>query len=390
MAIKNFTYFRTWLSSCNNVKIAMVRCDLNIPSDVEDLSRITAVKDTVQALIQLGLKVVLISHYKRPAPEDYFTSKFSLKQIVDKIQKVMGMPLKFIPERIEHLTKNDIEAQLTLLENLRFYPGEKKNDTYFAQELAKLADVYINDAFSVAHRLHASVDAITKYLSSFSGLAFDREIEGISKATSNISRPYTAIIGGAKVSSKIEVLREISKKADTLIIAGAMANTFFAAQGMEFGNSLIEPDFFETSLEILKQSKARIILPSDFIVSKNINTPGMPCLLSDIKEDVSCFDIGPKTILSIKNILKQSKTLLWNGALGAFEFSNFNISSNEIAEYAALQTENDSLISIIGGGETAASIGEFKNKMTFVSTAGGAFLEYIAGYNLPGIEALSL
>lgn len=389
MEIRNFEKFRKWYKEHSNVKNAIVRCDLNIPSDIEDLSRIIAIKDTVRTLIDLGLKVILISHYKRPSPEEFFTEKFSLQSIAGKIEKIMGVAADFIPNSISEITKNDIKSQITVLENLRFYPGEKANDQTFARELAKFADVYINDAFSVSHRAHASVDAITRFLPSFSGIAFDREIAGISKATSNILRPYTAIIGGSKISSKIDVLKEISQKADILIIAGAMANTFLSAQGYKLGFSLIERDFFDTSLEIIKNSKSKIILPSDFVIAENITSPGVPCALANINAKMSCFDIGPNTIRDIKNISERSKTILWNGALGAFEFSNFDTSSKEVSAHIAKMTQQNGLISVIGGGETVASIGNFKEQMTFVSTAGGAFLEYVSGYDLPGVLALS-
>lgn len=390
MKIRGFEKFKRWREDHKGATIAMVRCDLNIPSEIDDSSRIHAIRDTVLSLSNLGLKVILISHYKRPRTEDFFDKTFSLKPIAEKVQKILGKSVDFIPNSIFEIERDSIKSEITLLENLRFYPGEKANDDLLARELTKLADVYINDAFSVSHRAHASVDAITHFLPSFAGMAFDREISGISTLTSSIRRPYTAIVGGAKISSKIEVLKAISQKADTLIISGAMANTFLAAQGVDLGKSLVEPDFFELSLEISSKSKAKIVLPSDFICASDINSKGGAYPLNDVPNGMACFDIGPKTIQNMKDILEKSQTLLWNGALGAFEFSNFYISSNEISAYIAKMTKENGLISVIGGGETVASIGEIKDKMSFVSTSGGAFLEYVSGYNLPGVTALSI
>jgi phosphoglycerate kinase len=274
------------------------------------------------------------------------------------------------------------------MENLRFYKEETENDAVLAQRLAKFGDAYINDAFSVSHRKHASICAITKYIPSFAGCSLQKEIDGISNVTSNIVRPFTSIIGGSKVSSKIDVLKQISKTADYLIVTGAMANTFLAANGVNMQNSLVEQDYLKTALEIMKEAKSEIILPVDFLASKNINENGDNYDYVAIPEGFSCFDIGEKTISKILEIIEISKTLLWNGALGAFEFSNFDRSSKIVTKYIADKTQNNELTSVIGGGETVASIGNYKKDMTFVSTAGGAFLEFTAGYKLPGIEAL--
>ncbi len=389
MKIRDFRQFQEWALQQNNIKNVLVRCDLNLPSDVEDLTRVYAIKDTIQSLLSMKLNVILISHYKRPKKEDAFDPKFSLSPIADKVSKVIEEPVDFIKDSVFNISREQITSRLTLLENLRFYEGETSNDSNFAKQLAKLADAYINEAFSVSHRAHASVEAVTKELPSFAGLSFGKEIDGISLVKSDIQKPYIAIIGGSKVSSKIDVLKSISQKADYLIIAGAMANTFLAAKGYNMGSSLIEQDFLETALSIAKSSNAKILLPSDFIVSDDINHNGIVCDISDIKSQMMCFDIGPKTVEEIKKIISTSKTLLWNGALGAFEFSNFDFSSKEISQFIADQTINYNLISVIGGGETVASIGKLKDNMHFVSTAGGAFLEYVSGYELPGVVALS-
>lgn len=387
MNIRTFEDFKKHVSE-NKCKRCIIRVDLNLPSDVEDLSRVYAIKDTVLSVMEMGLQVILISHYKRPKPEDISNSKFSLENVVSSVKKVLGHDVTFEKSSIFDIDPNIIRSPLTLLENLRFYKGETKNDDELAKHLAKFGDVYINDAFSVSHRAHASVCAITKYLPSFAGKSLQKEIEGISQATENSKKPFLAIIGGSKVSSKIDVLKQLSQTADYLVITGAMANTFLAAKGYDLKKSMIEEDLFETAREIEKNSKAEIILPNDFLVSKDINENGWNCDLEKIPDDCGCFDIGEKTTSRIIEIIKKSKTLLWNGALGAFEFANFNKSSIRITEFIAEQTKNSGLISVIGGGETIASIGRYKADMSFVSTAGGAFLEFVAGYKLPGLEVL--
>lgn len=386
--IKNFEDFKNFIKNNNYIKRCIIRVDLNLPSDIEDLSRVYAIKDTVLSVLALGLEVVLISHYKRPKLEDISNPKFSLQNIVDKVSKVLGKDVYFEKSSIFDIDPSSIKSKLTLLENLRFYKGETNNDGELAKRLAKFGDVYINNAFSVSHRAHSSVEAITKHIPSFAGKSLEREIEGISNVTQNISRPFTAIIGGSKVSSKIDVLKQISKTADCLIITGAMANTFLAAKGFDMKSSLIEKDHFETALDILKNSIAEIILPVDSLASKDINENGDNYVIENIPDNYSCFDLGKESVSKIINVLNETKTLLWNGATGAFEFANFNTSSNVITPIIAELTKTGKLISVIGGGETIASIGDHKKDMTFVSTAGGAFLEFVAGYKLPGLVAL--
>ena len=388
MNIRNFENFKQFASE-HGCKRCIIRCDLNLPSDIEDLSRVYAVKDTILSVASMGLQVILISHYKRPKPEDVSNPKFSLEQIVPSVSKVLGRDVAFEKHSIFDIEPSDITAPITLLENLRFYEGETKNDDTLAQRLAKFGDIYINDAFSVSHRAHSSVCAIAKHLPSFAGLSMMREISGITKATENIKRPYTAIIGGAKVSTKIDVLKKLSLDADYLVVAGAMANTFLASQGHDMKKSLIEPEQFETAREIVSKAKAEIILPTDFLVSPDVETNGVQCDLGNIPDDCGCFDIGEKSTARIVEIIDKSQTLLWNGTLGLFECANFQYSSEIVSKHVAERTKNAGLISITGGGETIASLGKYKPDMTFVSTAGGAFLEYIAGYELPGVKVLS-
>ncbi|MDR3224570.1 MAG: phosphoglycerate kinase [Holosporales bacterium] len=387
--IKNFEAFKEFCLVHKNVKKCVLRADLNLPSGIEDLSRIYAIRDTVLDVLGMGLNVILISHYKRPSIEDVSNQKYSLRNIVDKVSRVLNEDVHFIGDSIFDIAPDSVNSKITLLENLRFYDGETKNDSKLAERLSKFGDVYINDAFSVSHRKHASVCAITEYLPSFAGYSLMREIKGISKVTSNIARPFTAIIGGSKISSKIEVLQQISKTADNLIIAGAMANTFLAATGVDMQKSLVEPDQFEMAKKILGESAADIVLPMDFLVAGDISEMGKNHGIHEIPEGFACFDIGGESVRAMSGIIGKSKTLLWNGALGAFEFSNFNKSSEVIAKFVADKTSNDGMISIIGGGETVASLGNYRDDMTFISTAGGAFLEFVAGYELPGVASLS-
>jgi phosphoglycerate kinase len=361
---------------------------LNLPSSIKDLSKIYAVKDTIDSVLALGLRVVLISHYKRPKPEDVFTQKFSLSGVVDDISEVLGRDVQFIGSSIFETSPDPINSDIVLLENLRFYEGETQNDDDFAKVLASFGDVYVNDAFSVSHRKHASVCAINKFIPSFPGLSLLNEIEWLSKLMSSVSRPYTAIIGGSKVSTKMDVLKQLSQTADCLVIAGAMANTFLAAQGFDMRQSAIETDLIDVAIEIMKLSAAEIIFPVDFLAAPNIESPGMPCKLNSVPEGYSCFDIGENTVGLIQNKIARSKTLLWNGALGAFEFSNFDASTKVLASFISEQTLHGNIISIVGGGETIASLGPYKKHISFTSTAGGAFLEFIAGYDLPGLANL--
>jgi phosphoglycerate kinase len=386
--IKNFEKFKEFVSQNSNLKRCIVRVDLNLPSDIVDLSRIYAIKDTILNIIKLGLNVVLISHYKRPTTEDIVNEKFSLKNVVDDVSKILKHRVHFEKTSVFDMSPESITLPITLMENLRFYEGEIKNDAELAERFAKFGDIYINDAFSVSHRSHSSVCAITRYLPSFAGLSMQKEVEELSSVTNNITRPFTAIIGGSKVSSKIDVLKQISQTADYLVIAGAMANTFLTANGHNLKNSMVEHEQIQIATNILAKSKAQIVLPIDFLAATSIEKRGENYVLDEIPDEFSCFDIGKASISQIMQVIEKSNTLLWNGALGAFEFSNFDTSSKIITKYIVERVKASKLTSVVGGGETVASIGKYKNDMTFTSTAGGAFLEFIAGYELPGIKAL--
>jgi phosphoglycerate kinase len=388
MMIRDFEDFKKYVSQNQRIRRCIVRADLNLPSDIEDLTRVHAIKDTVMNVLDMGLSVVLISHYKRPSAEDANDPKYSLRNVVSSVSSVIGEEVNFMEGLMFDIDPSFITARITLLENLRFYDGETKNDRWFAEALAKFGDVYINDAFSVSHRKHASVCAITEHLPSFAGHSMKREIDGISAVTDHVKRPFTAIIGGSKVSSKMEVLQHLSQTADTLVITGAMANTFLASKGIDMKCSLVEREQCETADQILREAKANVVLPEDLVAAESINHTGSSYDVTQLPDGHSCFDIGPRTVAKIEEIIDKSRTLLWNGAVGAFEFSNFWEGSTAVAKAVAHATKHNALVSVIGGGETVASIGDYKDDMTFVSTAGGAFLEFVAGYELPGVNAL--
>lgn len=384
MDLRNFEDFKKFASEMH-VKRAIVRVDFNLPKG--DYSRIHAAKDTVLSLVGMGIDVVLIAHYKDH--DDIAASETTLKTIAEIAEKIFDQPINIVSKKITNIIPcEDFKQGINILENLRANGGEKANDPEFAKTLASFGDVYINEAFSVSHRSHASIEGITHYVPSFAGISFSKEIENLKKVTTNIKRPYTAIVGGSKVSSKIDVLNYFSQECDYLIIAGAMANTFLKAKGFDLGASLVEDDCLPIAKKIMSDSKSQIILPSDFMVSANINTNGHEKKLEEITQTDQCFDIGPASIRKIIDVIDLSKTILWNGALGAFEYANFDISSKEVSKHLAQRTKTDGLISIIGGGETLASCGEYKSDMTYASTAGGAFLDFVSGRLLPGVEAL--
>ncbi|MDR1609249.1 MAG: phosphoglycerate kinase [Holosporales bacterium] len=388
MMIRDFKDFKEYVARHRHVRRCIVRADLNLPSDVEDLTKVHAIKDTVMDVLAMDLRVVLISHYKRPSAEDANDPKYSLRNVVNNVSSVVGEEVNFMGGLLFDIDPSSITAKVTMLENLRFYDGETKNDRWFAEELAKFGDIYINDAFSVSHRRHASVCAITEHLPSFAGHSMKREIDGISAVTDHIKRPFTAIIGGSKISSKMEVLKQLSQTADTLVITGAMANTFLASKDVDMKCSLVERDQLEIAAKILREAQANIMLPEDVVAAESINHAGSSYDVTQIPDGYSCFDIGPRAIAKITGIIEKSRTLLWNGAVGAFEFSNFCEGSATVAKVVSHATRHNAIVSVIGGGETVASIGIYKDDITFISTAGGAFLEFVAGYKLPGVEAL--
>lgn len=383
-------------------KTVLVRADLNVPvkdGTVSDDSRIQALLPTIRYLLDKKAKIVLISHFGRPKSSSNpanWDMTLSLRFLTPILEVAFGCKVNFVPECIGNTVKRFLKEStfpsITLLENVRFYEGEEKNDITFSKALAELADVYVNDAFSCSHRAHASVVGVTKYLTSVAGRSLQSELEHLHQCLAAPKRPLVAIVAGSKISTKLELLGNLCQKVDTLIIGGAMANTMLVAQGVNVGQSLYEPELLDMSRKILENSKANIILPKDVIVSDELSesTKTQVVQVQEIPINKKAFDIGPKTIEKIKEILKNSKTVVWNGPVGVFEFSPFAQGSISIAKVLANLTQAGVCMSIAGGGDTLAvlSLAKVKDKISYVSTAGGAFLEWLEGKILPGVEAL--
>ena len=378
-------------------KKVFVRCDFNVPMDenqnITDNRRIVAALPTIKYLIEQNCRIILASHLGRPKGE--VKPEFSLAPVAKELSKLLGqevlMAKDVIGESAKSLAANLQEGQVMLLENVRFHREETDNDPEFAKELASMAEVFVNDAFGTAHRAHASTEGVSHYLPSVSGFLIEKELRFLGDALNNPERPFVAILGGAKVSDKIGVIDSLLEKVDTLMIGGGMAYTFFKAQGYEVGNSLCEPDKCELALSLMKKAEekgVKFLLPVDTKVGKEFkpDTESKTVAWTEIPEGWEGFDIGEKTIEMFENELKTAKTVVWNGPLGLFEFDQFAIGTNAIAHALA---ELDAT-TIIGGGDTAAAIQKagVADKMTHVSTGGGASLEFIEGKKLPGIECL--
>ena len=378
-------------------KKVFVRCDFNVPMDenqnITDNRRIVAALPTIKYLIEQNCKIILASHLGRPKGE--VKPEFSLAPVAKELSKQLGqevlMAKDVIGESAKSLAENLQEGQVMLLENVRFHREETDNDPEFAKELASMAEVFVNDAFGTAHRAHASTEGVSHYLPSVSGFLIEKELKFLGDALNNPERPFVAIFGGAKVSDKIGVIDSLLEKVDTLMIGGGMAYTFFKAQGYEVGNSLCEPDKCELALNLMKKAEekgVKFLLPIDTKVGKEFkpDTESKTVAWTDIPEGWEGFDIGEKTIEMFKNELKTAKTVVWNGPLGLFEFDQFAIGTNAIAHALA---ELDAT-TIIGGGDSAAAVEKagLADKMTHISTGGGASLEFLEGKKLPGIECL--
>ena len=378
-------------------KKVFVRCDFNVPMDenqnITDNRRIVAALPTIKYLIEQNCKIILASHLGRPKGE--FKPEFSLAPVAKELSRLLGqevlMAKDVIGESAKTLAANLQEGQVMLLENVRFHREETDNDPEFAKELASMAEVFVNDAFGTAHRAHASTEGISHYLPSVSGFLREKELKFLGDALNNPERPFVAILGGAKVSDKIGVIDSLLEKVDTLMIGGGMAYTFFKAQGYEVGNSLCEPDKCELALNLMKKAEekgVKFLLPIDTKVGKEFkpDTESKTVAWTDIPEGWEGFDIGEKTIEMFKDELKTAKTVVWNGPLGLFEFDQFAIGTNAIAHALA---ELDAT-TIIGGGDSAAAVEKagLADRMTHISTGGGASLEFLEGKKLPGIECL--
>jgi phosphoglycerate kinase len=380
-------------------KRVLVRVDLNVPmhdGEVADVSRIERNAPTIIEIADRGGKVVLLSHYGRPKGPD---PKESLKPVVAAVARIIKRPIAFAEDCVGPIADKAVAAlkpgEILCLENTRFHNGEEKNDSAFASQLAQLGDIYVDDAFSVAHRAHASVEAIAHLLPAFAGRAMQEELEALEKALHSPDRPVAAIVGGAKISTKLDLLGNLITKVETLIIAGGMANTFLAAQGKPVGKSLCESDLIPTARDILAKAKSlhrEIVLPVDAVVAQKIaaHVPSRVVSVDDVGAADMILDIGPRSIEQAVSVLARSKTLVWNGPFGAFEIEPFDNGTIEVAEAAAELTTDRRLVSIAGGGDTMAAlnVAGVTDRFTYVSTAGGAFLEWLEGKILPGVEVL--
>jgi phosphoglycerate kinase len=378
-------------------KTVILRLDLNLPmksGKFTDITRITRSIPTINYLLEQNAKIVIISHMGRPKGE--FVRQLSLAPVVDELEKLLKIKVRFATDCIGLKVKNKIESmklgELIILENLRFNPGEEKNDIEFARELSKLADVFINDTFSCSHRSHASIDAITTLMPSAAGFLLLQELRHIQSLLDAPASPFVAIVGGAKISTKLDLLLGLLDKVDYLILGGAIANTFLYASGYTIGKSMIEIAFKDKALEILskaQQQNKSILLPRDFMV-KNVDGAIALRNLSAINDEEAIMDIGPSSSAKIAEIVNKAATLVWNGPLGAFEIPPYNGATFQLARNISSATANNALRSIIGGGDTVAALKSagLAGGVTYTSTGGGAFLQWLEGKNLPGISAL--
>ena len=383
-------------------KKALVRVDFNVPLDanyhITDDNRITAALPTIKKILNDGGAVILMSHLGRP--KDGPTEKYSLKHVVPHLSDLLGQQVQFAddcigPQAIEK-AKALAPGEVLLLENLRFYKEEEKGDKEFAQKLAALGDVYVNDAFGTAHRAHASTAVIAQFFpeAKCAGYLLAAEVNNAEKVLNNAERPFTAIMGGAKVSDKIELIEQLMGKVDNLIIGGGMAYTFAKAQGGKIGKSLVEADKLDLANDILAKAKARginILLPTDSIIADAFSNDANTEIAQNdnIKDDWMGLDIGPDSIKAFSKVVESSKTILWNGPMGVFEMEKFEQGTKAIAEAVVRATQNGAF-SLIGGGDSAAAVAKFNftNDVSYVSTGGGALLEYMEGKELPGVKAI--
>ncbi|MEL6641128.1 MAG: phosphoglycerate kinase [Pseudomonadota bacterium] len=378
-------------------KTALVRVDINVPVEdgrVTDATRIERIAPTVDDIRAKGGKVVLMAHFGRPKGQ--VVPEMSLEHIAGAVADTLGLPVTFVNGDYGEAVADMDPEEVLLLENLRFNPGEEKNDAGFAQRLASLGDIYVNDAFSAAHRAHASTEAIAKLLPSCAGRLMAAELGALEKALGTPDRPVVAVVGGAKVSTKLDLLGNLVGKVDHLIIGGGMANTFLAAQGIDVGKSLCEHDLADTAREILGKAETagcEIILPRDIVVAREFAAGADNEVMAPdaCPEDAMILDAGPDTVTYISEVLAGAKTLVWNGPLGAFEIAPFDRATNAAAGVAGALTAAGQLTSVAGGGDTVAALNQagVAGDFTYISTAGGAFLEWMEGKELPGVAALN-
>jgi phosphoglycerate kinase len=391
--------FRTLDHADVKGKRVLMRVDLNVPYEngvVSDATRIERVAPSITELADKGAKVILLSHFGRPKGRD---ASQSLKPVAAEVAHTIKRPIKFVGDCIGDEAERAVAAmrsgEIICLENTRFYPGEEKNDPAFVAALAKLGDLFVNDAFSVSHRAHASTEGLSHLLPAFAGRTLQAELEAFEKVLDKPGRPLVAIVGGAKISTKLDLLSNLLAKVDVLIIGGAMANTFLMAQGKKIGRSLVERDLLDTAQKIMDQARANnreILLPADAVVAEKFeaNAPSRVVDVDHIGDADMMLDIGPKSVEQIVSVLARARTLVWNGPFGAFEMEPFDNGTVEVAEAAAELTQAGKLVTVAGGGDTVAAlnVAGVVDRFTYVSTAGGAFLEWLEGKALPGVEIL--
>ncbi|WP_019996564.1 phosphoglycerate kinase [Aureimonas ureilytica] len=394
------TLFKTLDTADLQGKRVLVRVDLNVPmkdGKVSDATRIDRILPTIREISDKGGRVLLLAHFGRPKGKP--DPEQSLGPIAPVLSEKLGRPVGFAEDCVgpvaDGIVANMTDGDVLLLENTRFHAGEEKNDETFVAQLASLGDVYVNDAFSAAHRAHASTEGLAHHLPSYCGRTMQAELEALEKGLGNPEKPVIAIVGGAKVSTKIDLLQNLVAKVDCLVIGGGMANTFLAAQGIDVGKSLCEHDLADTARQILEKAKAAnctILLPTDAVVAREFkaNAANESVAVSAVPSDAMILDVGPASVEAISAWIDKSKTLVWNGPLGAFEIEPFDRATMAAARHAADRTDAGQLVSVAGGGDTVAALNQagVAERFTYVSTAGGAFLEWMEGKALPGVEAL--
>jgi phosphoglycerate kinase len=383
-------------------KRALVRVDLNVPmadGRVTDLTRIHALAPTVNDLSAKGAKVLLLAHFGRPKGAKH--SEMSVSMTLDALQEVLGREIMFVPDIAGDIVAQSVammvDGDVALLENSRFWPGEEKNDPEMAKAVTANGDLYVNDAFSAAHRAHVTTEGLAHLLPAFAGRSMEAELKALEAALGAPEHPVAAVVGGAKVSSKLDVLNNLVTQVDHLIIGGGMANTFLAARGVKVGKSLCEHDLADTANAILDAADASgctVHLPYDVVVAKEFkaNAASRTVNVHEVAEDDMILDVGPAAVEALGDVLKTCRTLVWNGPMGAFEIEPFDAATVALARIAAALTKDGSLVSVAGGGDTVAALAHagVTQDFSFISTAGGAFLEWMEGKELPGVKALQI
>lgn len=380
-------------------KRVVIRLDLNVPianGVVTDTTRIDRVVPTLRELITKGAAVIVLAHFDRPKGK--VVPEMSLAPVAPALAAGLGAPVKFIFTDWQSQPIVEVNpGEVVMMENTRYHAGEEKNDVGFAQMLAKLGDIYVNDAFSAAHRAHSSTEAIAHIIPAFAGRAMEAELKALQAALEKPERPLVAVVGGAKVSTKLELLGNLTSIANTIVIGGGMANTFLAAQGFNVGKSLCEHDLIPTAIEILARAQSKgctLLLPTDGIVAKEFKAGAANRVsnLTDIAADEMILDVGPASLAAVKAAFDGAKTVVWNGPLGAFEIAPFDTATVAAAQHAAALTKAGKLVTVAGGGDTVSALNHAgaADDFTYISTAGGAFLEWLEGKPLPGVDALTV